>query len=280
VVNRSVPARRNYSDEEVDAILRRALERQLESGDQLGHEELIAAAREVGLDEEAVERAIGDIRDERAKIDISKRLRDRRRQRWVRHLVLFAAASAGGIGLYALGLAGAWAIYLAIVWAVFVAIHAHNGLRKTTDDEVEREQARLTRHARRKAKAEARREAKRRNAEERARREEARRKRAQAGEQLDRVIEEGVTLLLNAAANKIREATTPPAAPVPRTDFERFVARKKAEATGAPIPAAPVEPIDRAHERRMKVRVEAGAGEEPEEELESTRSRHRSSRKR
>lgn len=263
-----MPEGRNYSDEEVEAILRRALERQLESGDKLGHDDLVAAAREVGLDQDAVERAIGEIESERTAADIARRLRSRRLARWVRHLVLYGAVSAGAIGLYALGLAGAWAIYLAIGWGALVAVHAYHGLRATTDDEVKRERSRLNRKARRKAQAEARREAKRRNAEERARREQARRQRMDTGDQLERVIEEGVTLLLNAAANKIREAAAPPARP-PRTDFERFVARKKAEESGAPLPREP-----------MKVRVDPADDEEPEEELERSRSGRRSSRKR
>src|SRR6266853_209566 len=42
-------AARSYTDAEVEAILRRAIEREQSRADGLGHDELLAAAREIGL---------------------------------------------------------------------------------------------------------------------------------------------------------------------------------------------------------------------------------------
>jgi hypothetical protein len=56
-----------YSREEMDAILKRAIERQQAKADGIGHEELVAAAGEVGIPREEVEAAARDLAAEKAK---------------------------------------------------------------------------------------------------------------------------------------------------------------------------------------------------------------------
>jgi hypothetical protein len=56
-----------YSREEMDAILKRAIERQQAKTDGIGHEELVAAAGEVGIPREEVEAAARDLAAEKAK---------------------------------------------------------------------------------------------------------------------------------------------------------------------------------------------------------------------
>jgi hypothetical protein len=270
---RSVPPGRRYSDREVEAILRRAIEEQVEAGDKLGHEELVAAAMEVGLDEDAVERAIAELGDERSDAQIRASLKSRRRHRWLRHLVLYLTVAGGLLGLHALALTGAWVYWLAFGWGIPIALGAFNGLRDTTDEEVAGERKRMNRKERRRAEAEARRESKRRReeekAQERARREQRRHKRSRAEDELEHVIEEGVGLLLAAAARKLREAAEENR---PKTDFDRYVARKKAEARGEPAKREEAEP--RAH-ARVRVEEEEPVDAEIEEEEEEARGRKR-----
>jgi hypothetical protein len=56
-----------YSREEMDAILKRAIERQQAKTDGIGHEELVEAAGEVGIPREEVEAAARDLAAEKAR---------------------------------------------------------------------------------------------------------------------------------------------------------------------------------------------------------------------
>ncbi len=250
---------RTYTDQELEAILRRALEQQSAQGDGFGHDELVAAAREVGLDDQAVERAIAELSRERTEAQIVEGLRAKRRQRWVRHLVTYLAVVGGFLGLHLLGLVGLWVYWMAVGWGIGLVLDTYGKLRAPTDEEVERERQRLDRKERRRRKAEARLEARRQQAEQRAQRAARRQQRAETGKQVERVVEEGVALLLTVAAKKIREATEQMdrgQAP-PETEFGRYVARQRARQSGQPGGRAP----------GPQVRVDV-SGEQPEE-LES-----------
>lgn len=263
---------RSYSDDELEAILRRALERQAETGDGFGHDELVAAAREVGLDEDAVERAIHEISHERGRERIREDIKRRRREKWVRHLVTYLAVVGGLLGLHAIAVAGAWVFWVAFGWGIGLVLDTYGKLRNPTDDEVEREAQRINRRERRRLQAEARREAKRRRAEERANRASRRGQRSEAGEQLERVIEEGVTLLLGVAAKKIREAAEQAerGQRAPDTEFGRYVEQKRRGAR--PEPAS-------SKRERPRVRVEDELDEELEEQELERRERQRKSRR-
>lgn len=265
--------RRTYTDDELEAILRRALERQSGQDDGFGHEELVAAAREVGLDEDAVERAIAELSHERTAAEIRASIQAKRRQRWVRHLVTYLAVVGGFLGLHLIGLVGMWVYWMAFGWGIGLALDTYGKLRSPTDEEVDRERQRLNRKERRRRKAEARLEERRRRAEERAQRAARQQQRSEAGQQLERVIEEGVALLLTAAAKKIREATEQMerGQQAPDTEFGRYVARQRAK--GA-------EPATSAAGRPPQVRVDVPSDdvEELEEERASRRDRQRTRR--
>lgn len=265
---------RSYTDDELQAILRRALERQAERADGFGHDELVAAAREVGLDEDAVERAIDEISRERGYERIRESLKRRRRERWLRHLVAYLAVVGGLLGLHALALVGAWVFWVAFGWGIGLALDTYGKLRAPTEEEVEREARRIARRERRRRKAQERREAKRRRAEERAMRAKQRHHhhhpRSEASEQLERVIDEGVALLLKVAAKKIREVTEQMehGQRAPDTEFGRYVERRRQREQGAPEPA-----------RGPRVRVEAEAEELEEHALEVERRRRERERR-
>lgn len=259
---------RSYSDDELAAILRRALEKQAAEGGGFGHDDLIAAAREVGLDDAAVEQAIRELSHERSLADIAGAIKKRRREKWLRHLITYLAVVGGLLGMHFFAGAGAWVFYVAFGWGIGLALDTYGKLRAPTDQEVHRERDRLNRHERRRREAEARREAKRRKAEEKAARRSRKHQRSEASENLERVIEEGVTLLLGAAAKKLREATAEMERKheVPNTAFGRYVAGKQAEAR------APQE----ARREPPRVRVDVDEDELPEpDEREARRRRKR-----
>ncbi|MGO8998833.1 MAG: 2TM domain-containing protein, partial [Polyangiaceae bacterium] len=56
-----------YTREEMDAILKRAIERQQAKSEEIGHEDLVAAAGEVGIPREEVEAAARDLEAEKAR---------------------------------------------------------------------------------------------------------------------------------------------------------------------------------------------------------------------
>lgn len=255
---------RNYSDEEVEAIFRRALERQVEDEDGFEHDELVAAAREVGLSEDAIDRAVREIEGERGDEAIREKLAHRKRERWLRHFVTYFVVAGGFLGMHALGYVGAWAIWLAFGWGMGVALEAFGALRGPTEEAVRKENKKLNRKARRKAQGEARREAKRRKADERTRRRRSHEHRRGAGNELERVIEEGVTLLLSAASKRLREATAKLDAP-PQTEFERYVAKKKSEKRDVMVTPPPER---QAQKRRAPPRARVEIDEDDDEGLE------------
>jgi hypothetical protein len=55
-----------YSQAEVNEIIRRALDKQAERQDHLGHDDLVAIADEVGIDRESLERATAELAQTRA----------------------------------------------------------------------------------------------------------------------------------------------------------------------------------------------------------------------
>ena len=271
--NRSdVGADSNYSDDEVEAIFRRALERQVEEEGGYGHDELVAAAREVGLDEASVERAVAEVAAERGTEAVRAKLKKKSRERWLRHLVTYAVVIGGLLGLHALGYMGAAAVWIAFLWGMGLALHTFSAVRGPSEERIAKEQRRLNRRARRAARARAR-------AEEKLRRDEERRRRqaeGKSGDELERVIEEGVALLLGAAAKGIAEAGRKMNEEQrrkqrgPQTEFERFVHAKKSGQKPVVTPPPQAKPSPRV---RVEVDDERSSVEAELEALKRRRQR-------
>lgn len=264
---------RTYSDEEVEAIFRRALERQVEDGDGFAHDELIAAAREVGLDEASIDRALLEVDSQRSAVAVRERLTKKQREAWLRHFVTYLVVVGGSLAMHGLGFFGAWPIFMAFGWGIGMALHTFGAFRGPSDEAVEKVIVRQNRKARRAAKARERVEAKRRAKAERTRRP----KHAPVKGELEHVIEEGVSLLLAAAAKKLREATREIDAPPPG-EFGAYVKRQKSaprEST-ATSPAREKEPFITTPAPRA--RVETQEDEEAAELSHSDRRRARAKR--
>jgi hypothetical protein len=191
--NPGVP--KTYSREEADEILRRALAQ--ESPDGINHDDLVAAAREVGIPESAIEAAAGQVGEHQIVKQRVERLRRQKRRGFVRHLVTFLIVN-GGIFLFDYFDGGPWFFqYVLIVWGIVLLLL---GIRQLAPEE-----AGLVRRAERELTKERR----------RAERERRRLGRASghpggvpaAAKEFEQAVQEGANALLSAAARAIRDFT-------------------------------------------------------------------------
>ena len=204
-----------YRDDEIDAILQKALE----SGDTdlgLTHEELADVAAQVGISTEQLEQAAEQVRHERkgadelaeAKAEVEKR-RNRRRRGWWRHFATYGVVIAGLAALdWVTGGGMTWWFYPAVGWGMGVALQAVGVLLYDEERDLERQLRRIRKRRERLEREAAR----------------ARRKANQPGS-LEEALERGVALLLTTAAEKL--ASKLAAGTPPDTEFGRFVAKKR-----------------------------------------------------
>jgi len=156
VHNRAVP--RTYTREEADEILRRALAEQASDG--VHHDDLVAAAREVGIPETAIESAVSQLGEHREVVDRMAKLRGQKRQAFVRHLLSFMIVN-GGVFLFDRFDGGPWFFhYLLIVWGIVLLLLGirqlapdQTSLRKKAERELEKERRRAERQRRQTARA-------------------------------------------------------------------------------------------------------------------------------
>src|SRR5262245_47088601 len=88
---------RRYTQEEVDAILKRALEREGAKkigGDALSHQDLLETAREVGIEPSQVEAAIAEVRLDDEKLALRQEWLERRRANFRGMLVTWVSIGA------------------------------------------------------------------------------------------------------------------------------------------------------------------------------------------
>lgn len=253
-------AQRSYTREEMEEILRRAAQRTHEAEDHVRHEDLVAAAREVGIDPDAIERVAAELGDERKHDEAVQRYVKKQRDRFWRGLSAYVITMAALGALNVLVTPSVpWALWVAFGWGLAVAFQARRAFLPPSDEQVERMLAREERKAQREARKRARREATeawsrrwRQLGEEMSRAAEAPAPSgtqrgpsplASAEKEIDRAIEEGVTALVAALAKRagdaaktiateIERASQTPDAP-PRTEFEHYVARQKTPAPKA-----------------------------------------------
>ncbi|MEI8254230.1 MAG: 2TM domain-containing protein [Deltaproteobacteria bacterium] len=195
-------APRKYTRDEMHEILRRALERQPERAD-ITHDEMIEAAREVGIDTSAVESAAHDLVSQRSVVDAETAELTRRRRGFVRSLGVYGIVNVALAALDLLTTGGRWWFAVAIIWGIFVALHALSVFVPRHEDPAERKRrlealvardARRLEHEARLAEKRARHEAK------RARKEAIRR----GADQFEEAVEQGVAALLGGIAKQVQ----------------------------------------------------------------------------
>lgn len=199
---------KTYSREEADEILRRALAQQAADG--INHDDLVAAAREVGIPESAIEAAASQLGEHRTVKERVELLRRQKRRGFGRHLLSYLIAN-GGIFLFDYFDGGPWFFqYVLIVWGIILLLF---GIRQLAPEE-----ASLVRKAEREIE------------KERRRAERERRRTARASgrpvlpgmpgpaKEFEQAVQEGASALLSAAARAIRDLTPSPNAKRYRAD--------------------------------------------------------------
>ena len=112
---------RKHSREEVNAILSRAIQR--ENDGELSHEDLLGAAREMGIPEQAIESAAIELAAERAE---RAELIELRRDQWrgfVAHLIPYVMVNALLVTINVLTTHFPWAVFPALGWGIGLASH-------------------------------------------------------------------------------------------------------------------------------------------------------------
>lgn len=260
-----------YTREEVEEILRRAAERTHEGGDALRHDELVAAAREAGIDVSAVEDAAGqlaEVRQDRAAIEAWSAAR---RRRFASHVITWLVVNAGLFLINLLSGGVWWFLYPLLVWGIAVALHGASALRAPTPAQAER----VARRDRRRREAERKREARRLQREARRHRDRDQRdRRKRIEKEFERAVENGVSALLEVAARRLDAVTRRDERPLADTEFNRYVASKRGGPTGARV--GEVERGDGPDGPRVRIDE---AREELEEDDERAETRGAASRK-
>lgn len=201
---------RRYTAEELETIVRRALERQ-GTGDGFDHGALVEAGRDIGVSAEEMEVAAAEVALERDRRRWEEAARARRRGRFWSRLSVFVVFHAGLFVIDALTGGGWWFHWVLLGTGFPMALDALRLYRPLTEREVERERRREEREQRRRARALRR----------------LRRKRAPA-EDFEVVVERGVELLVEALARKTepRGASPSQQAPVPQVRVEEAEDRR------------------------------------------------------
>jgi hypothetical protein len=184
---------RQYSRDEVEEILQRALETQpLET---LSHRDLVDAAIEAGIDGALVEAAAKQIEEEREIRSEEERIINWRRKRFLQSIYTYVVINGGLFLIDVMSGPGWWVQWVLAAWGVALAL----GARRALIPDRERLRAR-------------------------ARRRVAKRKRGgwekQVRKEVDRAIQVGVDALIDAASRKLSARAHAPSQPQHRVRVE------------------------------------------------------------
>lgn len=208
---------RNYNDREVDAILERALS----EGD-VDHEDLVAAAAEIGVSREAIERAADRLDERNEETELIAEAREKRKQRFKAAMMTFVIVNIFLLAVDLLTPGGPWFYWPLLSWGLLMALQ---GSKLLQPEPVPK--ALLKK--RRKAKKEALKQA----AEDKRKKQSA-----AAAKRFEDAVDGGVAALFEALAKQI-EGVTPKTAKEPDGEFARYVAKKSGRGMRVEAPETP-----------------------------------------
>lgn len=185
---------KRYSREEMEEILRRALSNAEEDG--VAHDDLVAAAAEVGISQQAIEHAALTLRNDRARLIKREEVKRRRRSGFFRHLSIYAIINAGIGAIDLISGPGSFVLFGAVLWGIPLALHglrtffpSEASLERGVDRAIKREAKEARKRAFRQLPAD--------TPEERSARKRARE------QKFERLVEDGVDVLLRKAAEQL-----------------------------------------------------------------------------
>jgi 2TM domain-containing protein len=197
---------RRYTQEEVEEILRRALARQEAAkgeAEQTSHEDLVAAAREVGIDAVDLDAAAAELAEEKARAArpakataLAPRPGPSPLRRFLGRVATFAIVNGLLLGIDAATGPGWWVQWVALFWGIGLLFQARR-IFFPTEEDAQREARHEARRAERKAHKQAREVERRIHAQERRERRERHRRMAR---EFEEVVEAGVHALLGQIA--------------------------------------------------------------------------------
>ncbi|KYF73293.1 hypothetical protein BE11_23730 [Sorangium cellulosum] len=202
---------RQYTEAEVRTILERAL-RDAQTRE-VGHDELVAAAEEIGISRAAIEAASRDIELVRGEEDARAAIVARRRKGFRSHLFSFVVVNAFLFAINALTPGPWWFFWPLLGWGLGLAFHARAAL--SSDVSPRRLRREIERGAERARREELRRLKERRRAESIERKQRLER----SAEDFGHAVEEGVATVLSRIAQEIRGSVPP--GPAPSEDAAR-----------------------------------------------------------
>ncbi|XXX80943.1 2TM domain-containing protein [Sorangium sp. So ce134] len=197
---------RRYTEAEVRAILERAL-RDAQTRD-VSHDELVAAAVEIGISRDAIEAASRDVELVRGEAEARGAILARRRKGFRSHLFSFLVVNAFLFAVNALTPGPWWFFWPLLAWGLGLAFHARAALSSDVSPrqlrrEVERSAERARREQLRRLKE-----------QRKAERLERQQRLEQSAEDFGHAVEEGVATVLSRIAQEIR-GSAPPSPPSP-----------------------------------------------------------------
>lgn len=138
---------RSYQDDEVRAIIERALKAQPDAGS--SHDDLLAIGAGVGLSRAALERAALEVREARLNDAAVSRVVSARRRAFFAHAFVFCAVNACLFLINFLTTPGQWWVLFSVFgWGLGLLLHAGFGLgRAVSPARLKRELRRLQQHA-------------------------------------------------------------------------------------------------------------------------------------
>jgi len=120
-----MPDPRRYSDEDIQAIIQRALEQQGAAKGDLTHADLLGIGEQVGVSAEALERAAGEVLAARRAAEASQRVTSTRRRWLAAHSAVFVVMNALLFTVNALTTPGEWwFLFSAVLWGLALSGHA------------------------------------------------------------------------------------------------------------------------------------------------------------
>jgi hypothetical protein len=140
-----MPDPRRYGDQDIQAIVQRALEQQGAAKGDLSHADLLGIGEQIGVSADALERAAHDVLEARRTAEAESRVTSTRRRWLAAHAAVFALLNGLLFAVNALTTPGEWwFLFSAVFWGLALSGHAAFALGAgVSPKRLQRERARV-----------------------------------------------------------------------------------------------------------------------------------------
>ena len=140
-----MPDPRRYNDEDIQAIIQRALEQQGAAKGDLTHADLLGIGEQVGVSADALERAAHEVLEVRRATEATQRVTSARKRWLAAHAAVFALVNGLLFTVNALTTPGEWwFLFSAVLWGLALSAHAAFALGAgVSPKRLQRERARV-----------------------------------------------------------------------------------------------------------------------------------------